>query len=296
MARTQETIWDAHVHCYPRSVIEDPQTWARSRGESHWLQLVQEGPQGWADVDQLVRQMDADGVERVLLQGWYWENAATAIEQNQWHAAWIDRYPDRLMACANVHPDMPDPVQVLEQAREWGAIAVGECLPEVQHSTGWAHPGWGRILDWTDKNGFPLCLHVTEPAGHSYPGRVATPLDALVDLFESRPQQRWICAHWGGGLPFYSLNRRVRKALQNVWFDTAASPLLYDPRVWETGLHLAGPDRILFGSDFPLRLYPGREKTPTWRHLLAEVRASRLEAGERAALLGGNLRALLGQS
>lgn len=293
MSSERQAIWDSHVHCYPRTVIEDPSGWALKRGEGHWLELVQNGPQGWADVDQLIQQMDADGVERVLLQGWYWQNEATAREQNDWHAAWIARYPERLMACATVHPEMPDLVEVLEESRQWGACAVGECLPEIQHPAGWDHSGWATILNWTNANGFPLCLHVTEPAGHLYPGRVATPLDGLVDLFESHPGQKWICAHWGGGLPFYSLNKRVRKALRNVWFDSAASPLLYESAVWTIAVNLVGAERILFGSDFPLRLYPRLEKTPGWRNLLAEFGSSGLQDRERAALLGGNLKSLL---
>jgi len=293
MYRESETIWDSHVHCYPREVIEDPGTWARKRKEPHWLELVEKGPQGWADVDQLIRQMDRDGIERVLLQSWYWQNAATAEEQNAWHAAWVERYPDRLMACAAVHPEMTDPLSTLEEACRWGARMVGECLPEVQHPAGWAHPGWTAILGWTEAHHMPLCLHVTEPVGHVYPGRVETSLEKLITLFESFPEQTWVCAHWGGGLPFYSLNKRVRNAMTHVWFDTAASPLLYDARIWKSVSSIIGPDRILFGSDFPLRLFPGRERNPGWQSLLSEVRSSGLSEEDRKAILGGNLKALL---
>ncbi len=292
-AAVGEAVWDCHVHCYPAGVIADPQDWARRRGEPHWARLVREGPQGWATPEDLLRAMDRDGVEKALLLAWYWENPDTAREQNEWHAQWLARYPGRLLAAAAVHPGLPDPVAALEQARRWGACAAGEILPQVQAAPGWGHPAWADILGWTTAAGWPVTLHLTEPAGHAYPGRVETPLNEALAVFERFPQQRFIAAHWGGGLPFYSLNRRVRGALRHVWFDTAASPLLYDRRVWRTVCDLVGAERLLFGSDFPLLLHPARERAPGWGRLLEEFRSSGLSAAERAAIGAGNAARLL---
>jgi predicted TIM-barrel fold metal-dependent hydrolase len=275
-------------------VIADPVEWARRHGEPHWAQLVTEGPQGWADPEELLRQMDADGVECVLLQAWYWENPDTARLQNDWHAEWVARHPDRFLACAAIHPDLPDPVVVLKEAKGWGARAVGECLPQVQAKAGWRHPAWAEILATTTAEGWPLALHVTEPAGHLYPGRLETPLMELVALFERFSEQKWLCAHWGGGLPFYSLNRRVGQALRNVWFDAAAGPLLYDARIWRIACDLVGADKILFGSDFPLRLYPRLEKAPGWARLLGEFHEAGLSAAEARAIAGENFLRLIG--
>lgn len=286
-------VWDSHVHCYPADVIADPQAWARARGEAHWAHLVSAGPQGWADPDDLLRTMDREGVEKVLLQAWYWENPDTIRLQNQWHAGWRAAHPDRFLACAGIHPEMDQPVAELERAAEWGACAVGECLPQVQTSDGWTHPAWEAILHWTTAQQWPLFLHLTEPVGHLYPGRVETSLLETVQLFETYPDQKWVCAHWGGGLPFYTLNRRVGRAMRNVWVDTAASPLLYGPRVWSVVAGLLGADRLLFGSDFPLRLYPRLDSDPGWRRLLREVEASGLSTDEQERLYRENLTALL---
>ena len=286
-------IWDAHVHCYPEAVIADPAGWARDVGERHWLDLVTNGPQGWAGPEDFLRIMDRDGIEKVLLQGWYWENPETARRQNDWHAEWVARHPDRFMACACVHPDLPDPVRELEAARGWGAVAVGECLPQVQCREGWNHPAWKRVIEWTTGAGWPVCIHVTEAAGHDYPGKVETPLGELLRLFEEHPGQKWLCAHWGGGLPFYALNGRVRKLLRNVWFDSAAGPRLYDARIWRTVIDLFGPRKVVFGSDFPLLLYPRKEKQPGWTRFLDEFLSSGLDDAQLAAVASANLAALL---
>jgi predicted TIM-barrel fold metal-dependent hydrolase len=112
--------------------------------------------------------------------------------------------------------------------------------------------------------GWPLTLHVTEAAGHAYPGRVDTPLQEVFTQIQKWPKQRWILAHWGGGLPFFFINPRVRKFCANVWFDTAASLLLYDARIWSAVLNWVGPERIIFGSDYPLKLRPSLSAADGW--------------------------------
>ena len=62
-------------------------------------------------------------------------------------------------------------------------------------------------------------------------------------------------------------------------FDSAASPLLYDPAVFTRTAELAGPTSILWGSDFPLRdMRADREA----------VEAAIADLELREAVLGGN--------
>jgi hypothetical protein len=77
----------------------------------------------------------------------------------------------------------------------------------------------------------------------------------------------------------------VKRAMANVYFDTAASPLLYSPRVYEQVVQLVGADRILFGSDYPL-LEQGRG--------LKEIKSSNLSEDTIKQILAGNARRLLG--
>ena len=44
---------------------------------------------------------------------------------------------------------------------------------------------------------------------------------------------------------------------ENVFFDTAASPYLYDADIYQIADQIIGVDKILFGSDYPL-LPPAR--------------------------------------
>jgi hypothetical protein len=60
-------------------------------------------------------------------------------------------------------------------------------------------------------------------------------------------------AHWGGGLFFYHLLKKaVKETLKNVYYDTAASPFLYDSRIYRYAKDLIGLDKVLLGTDYPL--------------------------------------------
>jgi hypothetical protein len=286
-------IVDSHVHLFPAAAAADPGAWAARHGEPHFGRLAASPLQGWATADALVERMDAAGVAACWLLGWYWQNPATAAAENDRLLAAAARHPGRLLPFATVCPGAgARAVDAASAALAAGCRGFGEVLPPVQ-GFAWEDPAWHAMLEIAAAARAPVVVHVTEPVGPTYPGRVDTPLADMVACIRAHPQVRWVLAHWGGGLPFYLLNPQVRAHLAQVHFDSAASPLLYDTRVWRTVAALAGADRILFGSDFPLTCYPRRPNQPNFTDLLAEVRASGLSAGERAAALGGNARRLL---
>lgn len=289
-------IVDAHVHLYPPETGRDPVAWAAARGEKHWAELctrrrktgdqgggVGSRPvQGFPPVDQLLRDMDAAGVTKAVLLGWYWENHATCVEQNRFYADCIQAHPDRLAAFATVHPSAGwGALDEVHRAKDDGLIGLGELSPHSQHFDN-DNLVWRLLLELAAKLRLPVSLHVTDPAGRDYPGRVETPLEDFVQLAREFPTTTFLLAHWGGGLAWSP----KAAALANVWFDTAASPLLYGPEVW--GKAPAG--RVLFGSDYPLILYPKTETAPGLAGLLGEAR----QAGASAAVLGGHAEKLLG--
>ena len=111
------------------------------------------------------------------------------------------------------------------------------------------------LLEMADRYGLIITAHTSEPVGHSYQGKGHTTPDVtmrFIEIARNYPNVKIVCAHWGGGLPFYALMPEVKDALQNVWFDTAASPFLYSPEIFSIAPDLVGADKILLGSDFPL--------------------------------------------
>jgi hypothetical protein len=294
-------MWiDSHLHLYSPEINRAPGAWAKARSENHWATLCtrvrQNGRavQAFPTIDEMLRAMDDAKVERGVLLGWYWENHDTCTEQNRFFAQCLRTHGDRLSAFAALHPRAGAAALQAEisYAVENGFCGIGELSPHAQ-GTAIDDPGLRLLLELAAERGLPVNLHVTESAGKPYPGRVTTPLTDFVHLAREHPRTTFILAHWGARLPLDpALGAQVR-TLRNVFYDTAASPLLYPPSVFREFVSAAGADRVLFGSDFPLNLYPKTEPMPSIRLFLEEALRQDLNAAEREAVFGGNARRLL---
>jgi len=289
---------DVHTHLYPEEVWRNPRQWGEDHDEQHWSNCVAPlnaiSIQGWADLDTLIRDMDIAEIEKVVLLGWYWENQETCEEQNRWYAQAIREHPDRLIAFAAINATSGQAAtDSIDRAVELGFRGLGECLPQVQGHT-LRDECWLKVVEKATAANLLINLHVTEPIGHDYPGKVETPLEDYVWLAEMFPDTTFILAHWGGLLPFYELNPSVRHKMANVFYDTAASPLIYSKKVFRTVLDIIGPDRILYGSDYPLRLYPAEVTDPDFTTFLKEIRSANMTPDEEDALLYNNARRLFG--
>ena len=288
-------IIDAHVHLYPPEIGRDPRGWAAAAGEPQWAALCTrirragQPVQTFPTVEELLRAMDAAGVARAVLLGWYWEKLENCVAQNRFYAACVRAHPDRLAAFAALQPCAGHwPVlEEMHRARDGGLIGLGELSP---HSQGYRVDDavFAEVLTLAADWKMPVNLHVTDPAGRAYPGRVETPLADFGSLARTFPQTQFILAHWGGLLPLVDANANSA-TLPNVFYDTAASPLIYDSGIWPRALPLIGADRVLFGSDFPLNLYPKQDASPNMARFIAEARSG----GADASVLGGNVARLL---
>ncbi len=286
-------IIDAHVHLYPPAANADPAGWAMAHGEAHWAALCTRrrrdghAVQIFPSADDLLRELDAAGVERAILLGWYWENAATCAEQNRFFAATVRAHRDRLAAFATVHPGAGRAATLAEvrRAHNDGLIGLGELSPHSQHFA-MDEPVWQDVLALATDLRLAVNLHVTDPASRPFPGRIETPLVDFTWLARAHPGVTFILAHWGGSLPLTDL--------PNVFLDTAASPLLYGPDVWARIGRNVPVERVLFGSDYPLDLYPRTQPGAGLRPFVAEAAHGLPDEAARAAVFSANARGLFG--
>ena len=94
----------------------------------------------------------------------------------------------------------------------------------------------------------------------------------------------------GGGLPFYEMNPRYKELFQNVRYDTAANPLLYDIKSIKAVISMVGPDRLLYGSDFPLLLYPSVKREMDFSLFIHDInQIAGLSEQEWIQFMGKNL-------
>lgn len=284
---------DCHVHAYPSSVSEDPRGWAKARGEIWWADCVapidRPSIQGWGDADQMVRDLDAAEIDQAVMLGWYWQHQTTCDEQNAWMAAWQKQHPDRLRAFAAVN--IAARPSALDATRRWlneGFLGIGELLSTVQGYQ-YSDEEFHDLAALAREFDVPFNLHVTDPKLDAKPGMKPTPLGEFVELATALPDNTFILAHLGGGLPWQSNDVLP----SNLYFDTAAVPLIYPTDAYRRAIKSVGADHILFGSDYPLRLHPRDSKNPAFDRMIKEIQSAGLADDELSDILGGNLQKLL---
>lgn len=284
---------DSHVHLYPPSVYGDPRKWAIARGEPYWLSCVApkrgRSLQAWATVSDILSHMDAAGVDKVVLQAWYWETHDSCEENLHWQIEWIKAHPDRFIGFAPFNARGGQrALDSLRLAFDVGFRGIGELNPPAQNYA-YDDPFLQQALQLAAQAQAAVTFHVTDPDSRDYPGKIDTPIESLQALARAHPKTRFVFAHLGGLAP---LGPDFRQA-DNVWYDTAAAPLLYDATVYRRFCDAVGAERLLFGTDYPLRVFPRQEASPDFATALQQLRHAGLADSELRKILSSNAIALL---
>ncbi len=245
------TVVDAHVHIFPDEIVQHRERFIE---RDRWFaQLYSPKRARLATMDDLVASMDGAGVDISVACGFPWLDQGLCRYHNDYMREAARAYPDRIAWLAIVSPTAGGlAVSALDDAIGEGARGLGELNADAQ-SFDLGNPaqlaGLAEVCLAREK---PVMFHVSEPIGHDYPGKGESTPAKLLRVLETFPDLNVVAAHWGGGLPFYELMPEVRTAAVNLAYDSAASTYLYDHKIFETAIELAGHDRVLFASDYPV--------------------------------------------
>ncbi len=277
-------IIDFHTHVFSPQIKKNRSKYIDS--DPGFAILYSKKDAKLATADELIDSMDKERVDISVIVNIGWTTHELCVETNDYILESVARYPKRLIGFCSVQPNSYEAaVAEIERCAKDGIRGVGEIRPDMQLFDLSDKEVMEPIIGVLKKHKLILLTHASEPVGHNYPGKGAITPDMLYPFIASFPDLTIVCAHWGGGLPFYALMPEVKQAMSNVFFDTAASPYLYSPQVYNQVIQLVGSDKILFGSDYPL-LTQGR--------LLKEISSLDLPEETRNLILSGNARKLLG--
>lgn len=277
-------IIDFHAHVFPPQIKKNRNKYIDS--DPCFAILYSNKDAKLATADELIASMDKAGIDISVILNTGWTTHELCVETNDYILESIARYPERLIGFSSVQPQSYEAaLDEIERCAKGGVKGVGEIRPDMQLLDLSDEEVMTPFINAVRKHKLMLLSHASEPVGHIYPGKGAVTPEVLYPFITSYPELTIILAHWGGGLPFYALMPEVRKAMKNVFFDTAASPLLYSPQIYEQVVQLVGAEQILFGSDYPL-LEQGRA--------LKEITSLNLSEETKNLILAGNAQKLLG--
>ena len=286
-------IWDSHVHLFPPEIYKH---WEQYAKRDAWFANLTRIGEAWADVDAALACADEAGITGLVMQGWYWNDAGLERMHNDYMTECIRRHSDRLKAFVAINPLFDGAVAEIERCVKNGFVGVGELGPggngyDFKNKKLW------DVLECAQALDVPVCIHCGEPVGRIYKGKDLTSLQPIPDILKQFPDLKLILAHMGGGLPFYEMLRGMTPLFKNVWYDTAANPLLYDIRSIRQVMQLVGEHRLLFGSDFPLLLYPGKCKHMDMQIFVTDIQNNaQLSPNQTMKFMGKNLLDLLKKS
>ncbi len=277
-------IIDFHTHVFSPQIKKNRSKYVDS--DPGFAVLYSRKDAQLATADELIASMDKANIDISVIVNIGWTTHELCVETNDYILESVARYPDRLIGFCTVQPNSyQTAIAEIERCAQAGIRGVGEMRPDMQLFDLRDEEIMEPFIKILKKHNLILLTHTSEPVGHDYPGKGTITPDMLYPFITSFPDLTIVCAHWGGGLPFYALMPEVKQAMSNIFFDTAASPFLYESQVYNQVVQLVGADKILFGSDYPL-LAQSR--------LLNEVRSLDLPEETKDLILSGNAQRLLG--
>jgi aminocarboxymuconate-semialdehyde decarboxylase len=230
---------------------------------------------------------------------------------NDEFAAAVERYPGRFAALAALPLQDPEAaITELERAVSLGHRGVllfsninGRTLDE---------PDYFPLFEKIAELDIPAFIHPTNPAqlgqladyrltalmGFQFDTTAAVTRLIFAGVLERLPDLKLVVGHLGGTIPFMAervergyeaypecrehISRPPSEYFRRIYIDTVN----FNPAALRLGLDFAGPDRIVFGSDYP-------HQVGFIDRALNAVRDMPVNDAERAQILGGNAARLL---
>ena len=276
-------IIDFHTHIFP--------PWVKERRDEYikrdpCFALLYSSPKArLATAEELIASMDEAEIDCAVVLNIGWVSHEFCVETNDYILESISSYPKRLVGFCGVQPKAGDAALAeLERCARAGARGIGEMRSDVQGFDLGNKTLMKPLVDAAIRHGMILLTHSSEPVGHKYIGKGRITPDIIYSFLKEFPELKLVCAHWGGGLPFYALMPEVADVLTNVFFDTAATIFLYQAQIFNIVSDIIGSDKILFGSDYPLI---------SQDRIISQIQSLDICQEDKDKILGGNAHTLL---
>ncbi len=273
---------DFHVHVTPPDIIKD---WRKLCDKEPYFKLLSDSPVNkFATAEDVVTELNKAGVDKAVIFGFGFRDMGLCKYVNDYVADAIKKFPDRLIGYMILVPTSGEILKEIDRCVDMGLTGIGELFPYGQDFDITSLNEMSNLSNACIERDLPVIIHTNEAVGHHYCGKTDTTAVKASAFVHNFPDLKVIFAHWGGGLLFYELMPEIRKQNKNVYYDIAASPFLYDKKIYKVAKDIGVLDKVLFGSDYPLI---------SMNRYIKEIADSGLSKSEQALVNGENAKALL---
>lgn len=274
-----EMIIDTHTHIFPEQVKQNRSRYFDNEPE---FKLLYNSPKAAiCNVVDLLKSMDRYKVDISIICGFPWRNPEFTKHNNDIVIESVQKYPDRIKGLVCFDTKWAGAANEAHRCIDAGLCGAGELAFYLSGIDKAALTSLDPVMAvLREKGNLPCMIHTNEPVGHKYPGKTPVTLEQIYILAKTYPDNKIILAHWGGGIFFYNIMKKETKGiLKNIWYDTAASPFLYDSQIFDLAVDAGVIERVLLGTDFPL-LNPGR--------YYKDIDNSKINSFQKEQILGKN--------
>ena len=242
------SVIDAHIHIQPFHMLK-PEVqatfWHRKNNRAELESFA-------ADASKLLRQMDADGVERVGLINYVSPDVMGFTgEVNEWMVKYASADDQRLIPFGSVHPGFVDDVGgETDRVIELGVRALKIHPPhQLFRANAYLHelPSLAELYRRAEAAGIPVTIHTGTSVFPGARSRLGDPMD-VDDVAVDFPKLKVLLAHGGRPLWMEAAFFVVRRH-PNVSLEVSGIPpsklLEYFPRLEEIA------PKTVWGTDWP---------------------------------------------
>jgi len=225
-------IIDAHTHIYPDLIAKKA---AASIGGFYGMPMLYDGK-----MSTLLEIGEKNGIDKFLIQ-----SVATSPKQidsvTRYISDMANKYPDKFIGFTSSHPESENIADEVGKAIHLGLKGV-KLHPDFQKFN-IDDKNAMRIYE-TIEGRLPVLIHTGDfRTEYSKASRVLNVLKAF-------PKLEMICAHFGGWSEWEESVKIL--AGTGVYVDTCSSQYAVPPEKIREYIDAYGPDRVIFGSDFPM--------------------------------------------
>ncbi len=251
----KEKMIDCHIHITPPEIIEDEKKYCKK--DSYFDLLCSNPYNEFITAEELAQKTSELDLRKAIVFGFAFRDLSLCRQVNNYTISAAEKHPDKFTGFCVINPAAEGVVEELKRCRDAGLKGIGELFPAGQDFDITSIQDMETVCNFAAREEWPILIHINESIGHDYEGKTDISMEDAFELAENFPENKFIFAHWGGGLPFFELMPEVNETLKNVFYDTAAGPFLYKSEIYDTVESIGIIDKILLGSDYPL-ISPGR--------------------------------------